>query len=342
MNFASDNWAGATPEVMAALARHNDGFAAAYGGDGLTAAVRRRFSELFEREVEVFFTVTGTASNALSMAACARPGGLIFCSGDAHLRSDEYGASEFFSGGMKPIAVPSRLGKITPEGLATTLGRYGADNRTGRPAVLSLTNATEAGTVYGAAEVAALAKLAHAAGAKVHMDGARFANAVASVDVAPSELTWKAGVDLMSFGGTKNGCWAAEAIVVFTPGTFPDLDIIKARAGQTLSKARLEAAQFEAYLADGNWLKTARHANAMARRLAEGMTAKARLAWRSEANEVFAVLRRETISRLKTAGAVFHPWPTEEAIVGADEEAVRLVCSWATSEPEVEQFVALL
>src|SRR6185312_3155738 len=171
MNFASDNWAGATPEVMAALARHGSGFAAAYGGDEVTAAVRWRFSDIFEREVEVFFTGTGTASNALSMAACARPGGLIVCSGDAHLRNDEYGASEFFSGGMKPVTVPTRFGKIAADDLAATLARYGEGNRTGRPTVLSLTNATEAGTVYGADEVQALARHAHRLGMKVHMDG---------------------------------------------------------------------------------------------------------------------------------------------------------------------------
>lgn len=343
MNFASDNWASATPEVMAALARHSNGFAQAYGGDEVTASVKRRFSEVFEREVEVFFTATGTASNALSMAACARPGGLIFASADAHLRNDEYGASEFFTSGMKVLAVPCRFGKMTPAGLEATLGRYPEGNRTGLPTVLSLTNATEAGTVYSVTEVATLAKFVKQNGMKVHMDGARFANAVAGLGVSPADLTWKAGVDLMSFGGTKNGCWAAEAIVVFEPGRFPDLQVLKSRAGHTFSKARFVAAQYEAYLENGNWLKTAGHANAMAKRLADGIAASgARLGWQPGANEVFALVPKTAIARLRAAGAMFHPWSADEVLVGADEEMVRLVTSWATSADEVEQFLGML
>ncbi|HVW94166.1 MAG TPA: beta-eliminating lyase-related protein [Devosia sp.] len=342
MIFASDNWAGATPEVAAALARANAGFAPAYGGDELTAAVRRRFNELFEREVEVFFTATGTASNALSMAAVAKPGGLILCSNDAHLRLDEYGAAEFFSGGMKPVPVPSRHGKMAPADLAATLARYPEGNRTGRPVVLSLTNATEAGTVYTAAEIAALTKQVKRNGTKVHLDGARFANAVAALGVSPAVLTWKAGIDLMSFGGTKNGCWAAEAIVVFEPGAFPDLNVLKSRAGHTLSKSRFEAAQLDAYLADGNWLRTAGHANAMAQRLAKGLISKAKLAWPAAANEVFPILPKAAAARLRAAGAVFHPWTADELAPGPDEELCRLVTSWATTEEEVDRFLALL
>jgi len=343
MNFASDNWAGATPEVMAALARHNTGFASAYGGDEITASVKRRFTEVFEREVEVFFTATGTASNALSMAAVAKPGGLIFASADAHMRNDEYGASEFFTQGMKIIGVPCRFGKMALADLEQAVARYPAGNRTGMPVALSLTNATEAGTLYAVDEVATLVKFAKQNGMKVHMDGARFANAVAGLGVTPAELTWKAGVDLMSFGGTKNGCWAAEAIVVFEPGRFPDLDVLKSRAGHTFSKARFVAAQYEAYLGNGNWLKTASHANAMARRLADGIVAAgARLGWTPQANEVFPVLPKATAARLRAAGAVFHPWPADEVQIGPDEEMGRLVTSWATSAESVERFLELL
>jgi threonine aldolase len=342
MIFASDNWAGPTPEVAAALARHGAGFAPAYGGDEITKAVKRRFNEVFEREVEVFFTATGTASNALSMAAVAKPGGLILCSNDAHLRLDEYGAAEFFSGGMKPVAVPSRFGRMAPADLAETLSRYPEGNRTGRPVVLSLTNATEAGTVYTPAEIGILTKYVKRIGTKVHLDGARFANAVAATGATPAELTWKAGIDLMSFGGTKNGCWAAEAIVVFEPGMFPDLEIIKSRAGQTLSKSRFEAAQFEAYLEDDNWLRTAAHANAMAQRLADGFAARARLGWTPQANEVFPVLPKALAGRLRAAGAVFHPWSADEIAIGADEELCRFVTSWATTAEEVDRFLGLL
>jgi len=344
MNFASDNWAGATPEVMAALQRHSDGFAPAYGGDELSQSVKEAFSAVFDRPVEVFFTATGTGSNALSMAACARPGGLIFCSTDAHLRNDEYGASEFFTQGMKPVAVPSRFGKMSVAALAETLAQYPPGNRTGRPTVLSITNATEAGTVYFPEEVAALASLAHRHGMKVHMDGARFANALVGTDCMPAKLTWMSGVDLMSFGGTKNGCWAAEAIVVFEPGAFPDLEIIKSRAGHTFSKARFVAAQYEAYLADGNWLKTATHANAMAQRLAQGIAAdgRGRLGWEPQANEVFPVLANASITRLREAGAMFHPWSAPEVQIGPDEQLVRLVTSFATRPAEVDRFLTLL
>ena len=291
MNFASDNWAGATDAVMAAVVRHNAGFAAAYGGDGLTAAVTARFGEIFERKVEVLFTATGTASNALSMAAAARPGGLIFCSADAHLLNDEYGASEFFTGGMKAVPVPETRGLISVAALEAALARYPDGGRGGRPVVLSLTQASEAGTVYPLEAIAALSAVARTRGMAVHMDGARFANGVAALGATPAEITWRAGVDIMSFGGTKNGCLAAEAIVVFEPGRWPDLPILRQRAGQTLSKARFAAAQFEAYLVDGNWLRTAAHANVMARRLALGIAANgtARLGWETQANEVFAV-----------------------------------------------------
>ena len=344
MIFTSDNWAGATPEVMAALTRHNTGFAAGYGSDHVSAAVKRRFSELFEREVEVFFTGTGTASNALSMAALARPGGVVLCSADAHLRSDEYGATEFFSSGMKPVAVPSRRGKFAPAALEATLKLYPEGGRAGRPVALSVTEATEAGTLYTAAELAELAGIAHRHGMLVHLDGARFANAVAALDASPAALTWKAGIDLMSFGGTKNGCWAAEAIVVFEPGRFPDLEVLRARAGQTCSKARFVAAQFEGYLENGNWLKTAAHANAMARRLAEDLASSGggRLGWQPQANEVFPVLPKATIARLRSAGAMFHSWPVDEIELAKDEELVRLVTSWATSRKEVDMFVRLV
>jgi len=342
MNFASDNWAGATPEVMAALARHNTGFATAYGGDNVTASVKRRFTEVFEREVEVFFTATGTASNALSMAAVAEPGGLILSSADAHLRNDEYGASEFFTHGMKVVPVPCRFGKMTLGELEATLARYPAGGRAGKPVVLSLTNATEAGTLYAVGEIAALVKFAHKNGMIAHMDGARFANAVAGLGASPADLTWKAGVDLMSFGGTKNGCWAAEAIIVFEPGRFPGLDVLKSRAGHTFSKARFVSAQYEAYLENGNWLKTAAHANAMARRLADGITAAGRLGWAPQANEVFPILPKTATARLRSAGAVFHPWPADEVQIGPDEEMVRLVTSWATSADEVDRFLGML
>ncbi|HEV7277133.1 MAG TPA: beta-eliminating lyase-related protein [Devosiaceae bacterium] len=344
MNFASDNWSGATPEVMAAIARHNGGFAPAYGGDMATAEMGQRFNAVFDTEVEVWCVGSGTAANALSMAAAARPGGLILCSETAHLYHDELGAAEFFSGGMKLVTVPSQHGLMSAEALAETLARFPAGNRTGRPTVLSLTEASELGTVYGPDALHALAGIAHAAGMVVHMDGARFANAVATLGTTPAALSWQAGIDIMSFGATKNGCWAADAVVVFAPQRFGDLATLRQRSGHTASKSRFMAAQFEGYLEDGNWLRTAAHANAMAQRLVAGIAASgsARLAWEPQANEVFAVLTQAAVARLRAAGAAFHEWPADDVALAADEVLVRLVTSWATDREEVEAFVGLL
>lgn len=336
MNFASDNWAGATDAVMAAVQRHNGGFAPGYGSDPLTWSVAATFSEVFEREVEVFFVGTGTAANAISMAAAGRPGGLVFATTEAHIQNDEFGATEFYSGGMKIIPVGNRHGLMEPAALEATIARYGG--RFGLPTVLSLTNATECGTVYYADAVAELAGIGKRHGLTVHMDGARFANAVAALNASPAEITWKAGIDILSFGGTKNGCMAAEAVVVFEPGKYPNLPAIRQRAGHTASKARFIAAQFEGYFE--GWLATARHANAMAARLSTGLRQKARLAWESQANEVFPVLPRATIARLREAGATLYEWPADG--VSADEDCVRLVSSFATTEAEVDRFLSLL
>lgn len=338
MNFASDNWAGATDAVMAAVQRHNGGFAPGYGNDPLTKAIGETFSEVFEREVEVYLVGTGTAANAISMAAAGRPGGLVFATTEAHIQNDEFGATEFYSGGMKIIPVGHRNGVMEPAALKATIARYGG--RFGLPTALSLTNATECGTVYQPGAVAELAGIGRAHGLTVHMDGARFANAAAALNASPAEITWKAGVDVLSFGGTKNGCMAAEAIVVFEPGKYPNLPAIRQRAGHTASKARFIAAQFEGYFLDGNWLQTARHANEMSERLSAGLQQKARMAWESQANEVFPVLPKATIVKLRDAGATLYEWPAEG--VGADEDCVRLVTSFATSTEEVDRFLSLL
>ncbi|MDB5540401.1 MAG: L-threonine aldolase [Devosia sp.] len=346
MNFASDNWAGATPEVMAALGRANDGAAPAYGNDALTRRVTAMFSEVFETDVELWFTATGTASNSLGLAGLSRPGGLVLCSSEAHIHVDEWGATEFQSGGMKLVPMPQVAGRVSAATLAETLGRFPEGNRFGVPVALSLTNATECGTVYAPEQVRELAGMARERGLSVHMDGARFANAVAATRASPAELTWRAGVDFLSFGGTKNGCWAAEAIVVFSPGKLRDLAARRQRAGHTFSKSRFVAAQFEAYLTDGNWLRWAGHANAMAERLRAGLRGAkaARLGWESEANEVFAVLSTEAIARVRAAGGTLYEWPAEalgEAL-GEGEELVRLVTSWATKADEVERFLGMV
>lgn len=338
MNFASDNWAGATPAVVEALNRANGGFAPAYGDDPLTAKVRGTFSEIFERNVEVSFVGTGTAANTLAMTLAARPSGLVFCAETAHMETDEFNATEFFTG-MKLVPLRAEHGLVTVPAVEAAFARL-RNLHLGPPAVLSITNASELGTIYRPDDVAALAAAAKAQGLLVHVDGARFANAVAAAGASPADLTWRAGVDLMSFGGTKNGCWAAEAVVIFEPGRFPDVANIRQRAGQGMSKTRFVAAQYEGYFADGSWLKTAAHANAMAARLSEGLARSnaARLPWRSTANEVFPIVSDATAEKLRAGGAVFHTW--EQLPKG--EQLIRLVTSFATTEGEVERFLALL
>ncbi|WP_349358287.1 beta-eliminating lyase-related protein [Stappia sp.] len=341
MMFASDNWSGASDAVMDALARHNAGFAPAYGADPVTERVSARFADLFDTDVTVLYTATGTAANALAMAACARPGGLIFASDVAHLHCDEWGAAEFYTHGMKIVPVAAEGGRMRPEDLSAALARTPDGGRFGTPTALSLTQATECGTLYTVDEVRALTDVARARGLVCHMDGARFANALATLDVAPADITWKAGIDVLSFGGTKNGCWCAEALVVFSDGALRDLATHRARAGHVFSKSRFVSAQFEGYLDDDHWLDLARHANAAAQRLAQGLTeAGVRIAWPVQANEVFPVLSRGRIDALKAHGVLFHEWSTQGC--GPDEAIVRLVTSFRTTGDEVDAFLAAL
>jgi threonine aldolase len=338
MQFASDNWSGVTPEVAAALARAGDGFAPAYGDDAQTARVTGLLAEVFEHEVTVLFVPTGTAANLLCLQAVARPGGFVVCTEQAHLHVDELNGSEYLTG-MKLVPLATADGRMTPEVLEEMLARSPLAGRSRRIAALSLTNATELGTVYSPDQVAHLAQRARAIGAAVHVDGARFANAVAASGASPADLTWRAGVDLMSFGGTKNGCWAAEAVVVFDPAAYPAIGDLRQRTGHTFSKQRFVAAQLEGYLEGDAWLRTARHANAMAARLVSGLSGRddVRLEWDSTANEVFPILSRATAARLRSAGATF--WTEQER---GDHEMVRLVTSFATTDEDVDTFLALL
>ncbi|MBA5777333.1 low specificity L-threonine aldolase [Stappia sp. F7233] len=343
MIFASDNWAGASDAVMAALTRHNSGFAPAYGNDPLTEAVTQRFCDLFEREVAVFFVATGTAANSLALSAYAKPGGTIFCHAESHVAVDECGAPEFFSGGAKLVALAGPHGKFSPKSLSAALARHDSgDVHHGQPVAVTISQATEAGTIYSPEEIRAIKEVAASRGLPLHMDGARFANALAHLDISPAEMTWKAGVDVLSFGATKNGCWCAEAVVFFNPQDAAQFGYLRMRGGQNLSKNRFAAAQFEGYLADGHWLDLARHANAMASRLADGIhvSESGRLAIAPQANEVFAVFSSEKIAALRAAGAVMHEWPSDGLEAG--ESMVRLVASFRTSREDVDAFLALL
>lgn len=348
MIFSSDNWAGASPEVLAALsAAGAAGPAPAYGHDEVTRRLEARFAEAFEREVDVFLVATGTAANALSVAAFSPPWGQLVIHEEGHLAVDECGAPEFFAG-TRTVTLPGRFGKLDADDLARRLARWPIGVHHGLPAVLSITQANECGRVYTPAEVAALAGTAHAHGLAVHMDGSRLANAVARLGCSLAEVTWKAGVDVLSFGGTKGGCLMAEAIVSFRPEKREELAFRRKRAGHLISKHRFVAAQFDAWLAGGHWLDLARHANAMADRLARGIAASqvARLAWEPEANEVFAVMRPATAERLTAAGARFYDWSTAglapEDRLAEGEALYRLVTSFATTPDEVDAFVAAL
>jgi threonine aldolase len=336
VNFASDNTAPAHPQVMAALARANDAATMPYGNDALTRAVEARIAALFERDAKVFLVSTGTAANALSLAAACPPWGVVYCHPDSHIDDDECGAPEFYTGGAKLAGIEGAHGKIDPLALEATLARAGAGVvHHAQPAVLSLTNATEAGTVYSPDEIARLTAIARVHRLKVHLDGARFANALIHQGCTPAEATWRAGVDILSFGGTKNGCLAVEAIVVFDPALAETLAFRRKRAGHLFSKQRYLAAQMEGYLADGLWLDLARHANAIARTLGEGLASLpgAALVHKVEANEVFVDLPERAIAAIEQAGFAVYRWN------GPGTQRLRLVASWSSRAEDAARLI---
>jgi threonine aldolase len=348
INFASDNWAGAHPAIHEALGVQSRGFASAYGTSDIDRQVEQRFSEIFERDVAVFFVATGTAANSLSMTLLNRPGGVVFAHCEAHMREDEGGAPEYLTGGARLHGVPGALGRIGPEALDAAIRLFPAEFvHAGQPMAVSITQATEIGTVYSLDEIAAIAETARAHGLPLHMDGARFANALVALDTTPAEMTWKRGVDVLSFGATKNGCWCAEAIVVMDPGHARDMPFLRKRAAQLFSKSRFVAAQFDAYFHHGLWLENARHANAMAASLAEQIagSANARLAWQPQANEVFAIIGQATAAALQERQVAFYPWKMpQDASLELDqgEDLYRLVTSFATTIEEVDRFAGML
>jgi threonine aldolase len=347
MNFASDNAAPVAPEIMAAIARANEGGALAYGNDAWTKRVEQRFAELFERDVAVYLVPTGTAANALAIAHCAPPWGAVMCHAEAHVTTDECGAPEFFGGGIKLVGLEGDAGKISVSTLRSALEerQWGGPHHVS-PAVLSLSQATEAGTIYRPGEVRELADLAHLHGVVLHMDGARLANALARMNASPAAATWQAGVDVLSFGATKGGALAAEAIVFFDPARGAGMQDRRKRGGHLISKHRYVAAQIEAFLSDGLWLRLARHANVMADRLGEGLVRAGFVPiWPVEANEVFVVLPHAVVDRLKAEGASFYAWTAnslpKQIKMARDGSLVRLVASFATTGHEVDRFVAV-
>ena len=340
MYFASDNTAGIAPEILAALGAANTGYALGYGNDAWTQRVERRFAEIFEREVAVFLVPTGTAANALAIAHLSPPWGAVLCHAESHIATDECGAPEFFGGGLKLIGLKGEGAKVSATTLRAALegGQWGGPHHVS-PGVLSLSQATECGTIYRVAETRKLADIAHQHGMSVHMDGARLGNALARMNVSPAEMTWKAGIDALSFGATKGGAMGAEAVIFFDPKRGAGMQSRRKRGGALASKHRFIAAQIEAFLDGDLWMRLARHANAMADALAAGLTgAGCKPVWPVEANEVFAPLTMDMDKKLKAAGAMYYPWPGEG--LPKDRILVRLVTSFQTTKDDVERFLA--
>jgi threonine aldolase len=338
MRFASDNTSGAAPEVMAALLRANEGYDRSYGADAAMTRVTTLVRRLFQApEAVVHLVATGTAANALAIATHCPPWGAVFCHQYAHVAEDECGAPEFYSG-AKLVLVPGDWGKMTPETLSAALARTGESGVHGvQRGMLTLTNVTEAGTVYTPAEIAALTALAKAHGLPTHLDGARFANALVATGASPAEMTWQAGIDILSLGGTKNGCLGVEAVVLFEPAKAREFELRRKRGGHLFSKNRFLSAQMEAYLSDGLWLRLASHANAMGQRLAEGLTTKGATVPEAPANMLFPEWTPGTHDRLEAAGAHFYRLSPSEG-----RERARLVTSWSTTEADVDRFLAAL
>lgn len=344
MNFASDNVRSAHPDVFRAMERANDGAARPYGGDDITAEAIEAIRDLFEApEAVVRFVSTGTAANALVCAQLSPSFGRIYCHADAHIETSECAAPEFFSHGAKLVTLPGLDGKLDPEILHVALqqGAAGGLNE-GRSAMVSITNATEWGTVYDIPEVQELARETHAAGLPLHMDGARFSNAAAHLGAAPADLTWRAGVDALCFGGTKNGAMAAEAVVFFDPALAEGFDYRRKQAGHVFSKNRFLAAQMLALVGDGLWRRLATDANAKAQVLAAAVVeGGGRLLVPAQSNAVFAEISAATHERAMAAGAEYYPWPDKTA-AGIDPISIRLVCAWDTPDGEVEALAAIL
>ncbi|MGV3548593.1 threonine aldolase family protein [Rhizobium sp.] len=348
MIFASDNWAGAHPLIAERLAKAAGSYTSPYGESDADKAVEDKLSTLFEREVSVFFVATGTAANSISLAATARTASVIFCHSEAHVIHHEGGAVELMTNAGKLVGVGGTAqGKIDPARLVSAMTRYpSTDVHVGQKVALTLSQATEAGTIYTLDEIRALTEIARSEGLKVHMDGARFSNAVAALGCTPAEMTWKSGVDILSLGGTKNGCWCAEAIVCFNKEDAAAIPHLRKRGANLFSKSNFVAQQFQAWLENELWLDLARHANAMAAKLADAVRAAegVRLAWETGGNQLFIVMSDEKAESLRAAGATFYDWDTPagmESAIGPNERIRRFITSFATRAEDVEKVAAL-
>jgi threonine aldolase len=334
MRFYSDNTASICPELLEALVQANVGHAPAYGRDAWTQRLDTVLGQFFGAPVRAFAVPTGTAANALALAAVSPPYGAIFAHEQSHVIRDECGAPTFYSGGAQLVELRGPQGKLTPAIVSAALNANPASIHTVQTSAVSLAQATEAGTVYRPGEIAALAELAHSHGLKVHVDGARLANALVFLGCEPADISWRAGVDVLTFGATKNGALAAEAVIFFDAALARDFELRRKRAGHLLSKSRYIAAQLLAYVESGVWHRNASHANALAQQLAAH--AQRWLMHPVESNELFLDLGASNRERLRTAGFGFFDWGA------ADSGHARFVVSWDQSVADVSALCAAL
>ena len=345
MNFSSDNSSPAADEIMSALVAENVGFEKSYGADRAMRKVREYVRQLFEApEAEVFLVLSGTAANALSLACLCPPWSAVFCHRGSHAQHDECGAPEFYTGGCKLALVGGSHCKIDPEELQHEIestGVLGVHNV--QRGALTITNVTEAGTCYTPDEITRLTGIAGRFGVRSHLDGARFANALVHLGCSPAELSWRCGIDALSFGGAKNGLLGVEAVILFDPSLAWEFQLRRKRGGHLASKNRFLAAQFKRYLEDDLWLDLAKRANSMAMQLAAGLEALSpgALLHPVEANMVFVQLSRHRHRKALANGAEYYLWPTTQLLEGDGDEllSARLVCSWSTTQDEIARLV---
>ncbi len=346
MRFASDNAGPVHPKVMKALNAANDGWAMPYGNDDWTRRATDKVREVFEApKAAVYFVATGTAANSLALATLSRPFDAIFCADIAHINADECNAPEFYTGGAKLIPVPTVDGKLTGDNLTSAMEKLTrGDVHEPQPGALALTQLTERGTLYSLDEMTALTGLAKSAGLPVFLDGARFSNAAAALGVTPAEMSWKAGIDVVSFGGTKNGLMGVEAVVFFDPRHAWEFELRRKRGAHLFSKSRYLAAQMAAYLTDGLWLEMAQTANAAAANLTRQLraTPNVTFTYEPQGNMLFLRFPRAAHRRLNEAGAMYYLW--DGTLEGDGEEMLgaRLVCDWSCREEDIERFVGLI
>jgi threonine aldolase len=341
MNFGSDNVYGVHPKIMAAIVKANEPLTdVSYCHDDGAKQAEQALSRVFEKDVKAFLVMNGTGANSLALSAICPPFGSVFCHESSHINTDECSAPELFTG-AKLVTLPGDGNKLAPHVIATKLAHQVHGEHGARPSAISISNVTELGTVYAVKEIAAISAVARAANMKLHMDGARFANALVSLGCTPAEMTWKAGVDVLSFGGTKNGGMILEAVIFFDAALADDFLYRRKRGGQLLSKGRFLSAQMLSYLEDDLWLENAKQANALAQQLSKGLNQlpDIRLSQPCQANEVFAFMPKTLYEKLSKQGAHFHEWPVDGMKPG--ETHVRFVLAYATPKQHVEQFIAL-